>query len=240
MRKLISLKPLPPPTRPPSSMELPSVRPLSSARLRVISAPQKSSQPSKLTLLQPNAPRVLDFDIETRLVGFHKGFRGKPDDSEPISIAVSWYGEKDVHSILLGDSEGIPAMIEWFREFFDQATMVTGHYIRKFDLPILQAACGEWNLPPLGPKLTHDTKLDLIDFEGISKSQENLGVMLRLAEGKYHMNDASWRRAARLTSGGQKRARKRAEKDVIQHKKLRVALQRRHLLRPPRVWDPRA
>lgn len=239
MRRLSLQNPSPQPTPAPSSTE----QPLGTLRLRErlpdISAPVKSAQPSRLTQLVATKPRILDFDIETRLVGFHKGFRGKPDGSEPISIACSWIGSGEVQSILLNDSQRIPQMMEWFLEFYNEADIVVGHYVRKFDLPILNTACIEWGMDPLSAKKAHDTKLDLIDFEGISKSQENLGEMLRLAEQKYHMNDARWRRSARITPGGQKRARKRAESDVIQNISMHAQMKRRGLLRPPRVWDPR-
>jgi hypothetical protein len=200
-----------------------------------------ASTPSPSLRLEPirtPAHRVLDFDIETRLVGFYSAGRFRPAGCEPIAIGCSWYGEDTVRSILLGESTRIPEMLEWFREFYDEATMVTGHYITKFDLPILNGACLEWGLAPLGPKLCQDTKTDLIDFEGMSKSQENLSQTLRVDAPKYHMSDADWRRATRLTPGGQKRERKRVESDVRQHKLMRERMLERGMLAPPKIWEP--
>ena len=197
-------------------------------------------RPSKLVVIRSPENRVLDFDIETRLIGFHNAGPRKPQGSEPIAIACSWIGEKDVHSIVLGETGREPsvAMLEWFLEFYDAATMVTGHYLSRFDLPVLNTAMLEWGLPPLQAKLVQDTKTGLIDFEGYSKSQENLSQMLQTAHGKYHMSDADWRRAGRLTLGGQKRGRKRVESDVRQHKQMRRRMIDRGMLNPPVVWSP--
>jgi hypothetical protein len=202
------------------------------------SEPQNPILPLKLADLPSSKRRILDFDIETRRVGFHSAGKFKPEGCEPTTIAVSWVGESAVQSILIGASPQIPPMLEWFSEFYDAADIVTGHYIRKFDLPILNGALLEWGLNPLAPKLVIDTKVDMIDTEGWSGSQENLSIMLRLDQPKYHMADADWRRATRLTSGGQERSRKRAESDVRQHKALMKAMQKRKMLRPPRVWAP--
>jgi len=234
-----TLRPISNPLTPPKSQMVNSLgEKLLLRPSRTTSAPQNPTLQSTLVSLPTNPPKVLDFDIETRRVGFHSGFKGKPDGCEPIAIACSWVGEKKVHSILLGDSGGIPHMIEWFLEFYNEADIVTGHYIRKFDLPILNMASLEWGGLPFPEKRTQDTKMDLINFEGISKSQENLGKMLRTVEGKYHMADADWRRAARLTQGGQRRARLRAEHDVKQHKQLRKLAIERGMLRWGQVWSP--
>lgn len=193
-----------------------------------------------MRLLKASQDRILDFDIETRLVGFYQAGKFKPAGCEPISIGCSWVGEKKISSLLIAEAshDTVVAMLHWFREFYEEADMVTGHYITKFDLPILNTAMLEWGLDPLGPVLAQDTKTDLIKFEGFSKSQENLSDMLRTGRPKYHMSDADWRRATRLTSGGRKRNRKRVESDVYQHKALRKNLIERGMLHPPKMWVP--
>lgn len=136
-------------------------------------------------------------------------------------------------------SRDIPEILTWFREeYLDKAGLVTGHYIRKFDLPILNMSCMEWGLPPLKPVLVHDTKTELINFEGMSKSQENLGLTLRVERKKYHMADADWRRSTRMTEGGQQRSRDRAEHDVEQHQQIYRKMMDRGWLKPPRMWSP--
>lgn len=179
--------------------------------------------------------RVLDFDIETRKVGFHSGGKFGPDGCEPTAIAACWVEEKSVRVKLLPEQTPTE-MLAWFRELYDQADLVTGHYVRKFDLPILNGAMLEHGLPLLGQKLVSDTKQDLEAFSGLSKSQENLAGMLGLAEGKFHMADFRWRPATRLDPDGVPLARKRAASDVRQHISLRAALSAAGALRPPRVW----
>jgi len=117
--------------------------------------------------------------------------------------------------------------------------MVTGHYIRMHDLPIINGALVEHGLPPLSEKLTCDTKLDLVSKgAAFSASQENLCAMLGLPQPKIHMNNALWREANRLTTAGMKLTAKRAIGDVVQHMALRRVLVERNLLNSPKGWRP--
>ena len=182
--------------------------------------------------------RVLDFDIETRLVGVHSAGRFKPSGSEPTAIAASFVGEEDVHVWVQPDYT-VEEMLAYFLGLYEQADVVTGHYIRKFDLPILNGALLENGFNMLDPmKLVSDTKQDLKPFEGMSKSQENLAEMLEVFESKYKMNDAKWRKATRLTPEGVNETFNRVTQDVRQHKLLRQALLDAGALNPPTVWRP--
>lgn len=182
--------------------------------------------------------RILDFDIETRKVGFHNGGRFGPDGCEPTAIAAGWSDQKAVRCWLLGVDDAVTMLTE-FRKMWDRADCVTGHYILKFDLPILNAAMLENGLPMLGEKLASDTKLDLRSVAGLSQSQENLSDMLRIVdEKKFHMNDTRWRESTRMTPEGIKLAKKRATDDVRQHKAMRAALIKAGALKPPRMWRP--
>jgi len=129
-------------------------------------------------------------------------------------------------------------MLKGFRRVWDQADLVTGHFIRKFDLPILNGAMMEWGLPPLDEKLVSDTKEDLLKRAGLGASQENLGVLYSLEQSKFHMSDQHWREVARLTAQGLRLARERVTSDVRQHMALRAALLRAGMLKAPRVWAP--
>ena len=192
---------------------------------------------STMRLRKNGTLRILDFDIETRRVGFFTAGKFGPDGCEPIAIAASWVGERAVH-VWLQPEHTIPEMLAGFVELYTAADMVTGHYVRKFDLPILNGSLFEHGLPLLEDKLVSDTKTDLVTKAGISASQENLGAMLALADSKYHMNDHRWRQAARLSPAGVEEARKRVVADVRQHKKLRVALIAAGALKPPTEWRP--
>jgi hypothetical protein len=128
-------------------------------------------------------------------------------------------------------------ILEWFVGLWDEADVVTGHYIRKFDIPIINGCLFEFGYPPLQPKFTIDTHGDMPRIAGMSKSQENLGDMLRVGSKKFHMNDTLWRAVSRLTKDGLEEARVRVVSDVAQHQDLRVSLSR-DWLKAGRWWRP--
>ena len=122
--------------------------------------------------------------------------------------------------------------------------MVTGHYIRKHDLPIINGALYDEGMPLLGAKLTHDTKLDMFKKADIPATQEfllelldpqcNIGVPLI----KYHMSQRTWREANRLTRKGVEQTRIRVQNDVHAHEHMRDEMMRRAMLRAPKMWSP--
>ncbi len=178
--------------------------------------------------------RVLDFDIENRPLSY---LGQDYTTAEITAIAWCFDGEpKTMRCMLLGrDDPGY--MLEEFRIRYNAADMVTGHYIRMHDLPIINGAMVERGLPCLEDKLTCDTKLDLVKKGPvISASQENLSAMLGLVAPKVRMNTVLWREANRLTDEGLKLTAKRAIGDVIQHMQLRRALVARDLLSSPKTW----
>lgn len=179
--------------------------------------------------------RVLSFDIENRPLAY---WYDGATTAEVTAIAAGFIGEGKIQCWLLGKNT-YEEMLEGFRAMYDQADIVTGHYIRKHDLPILNGAMIEARLAPLAPKMTSDTKLDHMKTSNLSQSQENIAQMLGLKEEKIHMSNASWREANRLTPAGLAKTRARVVGDVKQHMEMRAALIRRDLLRPPRMWRPR-
>lgn len=179
--------------------------------------------------------RILDFDIENRPLSYlGQDFT----TAEITAIAACWHGKPKTMKVwLLGRDEPV-AMLEEFRALYDAADMVTGHYIRMHDLPIINGAMVEHGLDTLADKLTCDTKLDLVKKGPvISASQENLSAMLGLVAPKIHMNTVLWREANRLTTEGLRLTYKRAAGDVIQHMALRDALVARNLLSTPKQWS---
>lgn len=130
---------------------------------------------------------------------------------------------------------------EMLRRFvlrYDEADLVTGHYIRKHDLPIINGHLMEYGLPLLGPKMTCDTKLDMFSKADIPATQEFLSRTLGIPVDKVYMSQSDWREANRLTPEGIEETRKRVTTDVLQHMLLREEMLRRGMLGPPRVWDP--
>jgi hypothetical protein len=214
----------------PVSVEMPRL-----GRLRPTLIP-KHSIPSRLgRLTGPKKTfRVLDFDIENRPLSYW--YDGETT-AEITAIAAGFCDESEIHCWLLGVNTPTK-MLRDFVAMYDEADMVTGHYIRKHDLPIINGALLEHGLWPLKPKLTSDTKLDLVKRAGISVSQENLADMLDIEAPKVQMNQRKWRHANRLKRDGIELTRERAIGDVLQHQQMRVALIERGLLGPPRVWRP--
>lgn len=181
--------------------------------------------------------KILDFDMETRKVGFHNGGRFKPDGCEPVVLAASWHGEDAVNVWSLSTTwkeKDLRKLLEGFVELFNEADIVTGHYISKFDLPIINGSLLEFGYEPLDKKLMVDTKTDLVMTAGLSQSQENLSSLKQLDSSKFHMNDNMWRSLCRLTPEGLELARTRVTTDIAQHKELYSALQ--PWLGSPKHW----
>ena len=179
---------------------------------------------------------ILDFDIECRPLSWYGGdFVTK----EITSIAWAWITRRPkVEAVLLTQENTVADLLEVFLPVLAEADMVTGHFIRGFDLPLLQGACVESEMPLLGSVMTQDTKLDLLTFQGLSKSQENLGALLGLRYPKVGMNQATWREANRLTPDGMALTRERVVGDVRQHIEMRQRMLELGVLGPPKLWVP--
>ena len=181
------------------------------------------------------AYRILDFDIENRPLSYWV-----PDRPTAEITAIAWCfldSPFDPQVMLLGQ-DSPAAILEAFVDVYNQADLVTGHYILRHDLPIIQAHLIEYGLPPLGPKLVQDTKVHLIGWKDIPKTQEHLAHMMGISAPKIGMTQAKWRDANRLTESGLKATKERVVGDVRQHMELRAALLKRGLLGPPKVWHP--
>jgi hypothetical protein len=189
------------------------------------------------------AVRILDFDIENRPLSYWIPDR---PTAEITSIAACWVGQPKTTVVWLlrpaftnaEHAAQMRTMLAGFKAMYDQADMVTGHYITRHDLPIINAGLIEWGLPILEQKLVQDTKTQLVKFADIPKTQENLSDLMGLFEKKVHMKQTMWREANRLTVEGLAATEKRVRGDVIQHQKLRLALLKRGLLKAPKVWRP--
>lgn len=185
--------------------------------------------------------RILDFDCECRPMAYYGGdFCTK----EITAIAWKFTGDNRVRHWLLSPSETWVEHqekkrrgLEKFLKSYRDADIVTGHYIRGFDLPLINAACIDLKLPPLPAKHAHDTKGDLIRMGGISKSQENLAAHFdELTHSKETMNTALWERANSLVTEGRRESKRRVVGDVVQHEEFRKVLLDRGALMPPKQW----
>ena len=195
--------------------------------------------------------RTLDFDIENRPLSYWVS--DKPT-AEVTSIASCWTDDLGSVEVLLlappcfhcGDRcthlpDGVMPereMLERFVARYNEADIVTGHYIRAHDLPIINGALMEYGLPSLQPKMASDTRLDMVRKGDIPATQEFLLETLDIPVAKYHMTQTMWREANRLTPRGIEQTKKRVSSDVVGHILMRAEMQKRGLLKGPRLWRP--
>jgi DNA polymerase elongation subunit (family B) len=186
--------------------------------------------------------RVLDFDCECRPIAW---YGGDWVTKQPTAIAWKFIGERSkVEVAVIGESfdtrktlDEERAMLEAFLVAYNAADIVTGHFIRGFDLPLLNGSLMRLGMPLLETKLTQDTKGDLVRGQGISKSQENLGAMFELAHPKVGMNTSKWADGNMLLPHGIEATKKRVIGDVRQHVELRAAMLERGVLGPAKPWS---
>lgn len=178
--------------------------------------------------------RILHFDIENRPLSYWYDGRCT---GEVTAVAWSWADDNKVDVALLGTPD-LHRMVLKFLRCYEAADIVTGHYIRKHDLPILVGGLVEVGAPILPQKLTSDTKLDLITMKDLPASQEALSAYFGLKTPKIHMTQHDWREANRLTQAGIDKTRQRVVVDVLQHKELRWTLLKHDLLGAPKMWKP--
>lgn len=179
--------------------------------------------------------RILDFDCECRPLSY---LGSDYTTGEITAIASAWIVNGKATRLechALGEVTG-EEMLRAFVERYNEADMVTGHFIRGFDLPLVNGGLLDHNLPPLSDKLAHDTKNDLRRRKYVSASQENLGFSLGTNAPKVQMNQQLWRDANRLTETGIARTKKRVIGDVRQHVQMRERLLELGWLDSPKVW----
>ena len=183
--------------------------------------------------------RVLDFDIETVAAGF-----ADPQwvPQKVTCIAWSWVGSDEVEALTCGGSAGLyekperrKRMLLKFRRVLDQATMVTGHNLLRFDLPVLNADIIRLGLPPLGPVRVQDT-MRIVRTKGLKKGLDNLSGMLKTLAKKEAKDWQEWEDA--YAEPGWPEVISRAKSDVVLHKEVREAMLERGLVRAPITWRP--
>ncbi len=179
--------------------------------------------------------KILDFDIECRPLSWYAGdFNSK----EITAIAAGFVGPNpEIKYWLLGEVSPTD-ILDGFLEMYNEAGMVTGHFIRGFDLPLVNSSMLEYGYPPLPDKLTQDTKNDMVKRHGMSNSQENIADGLGIESPKVGMSQEDWRAANRLTPEGLEKTKKRVVGDVIQHMEMRQAMLDKGMLGKPKLWTP--
>ena len=179
-------------------------------------------------------PRILDFDCENRPLSYLGGDFTTP---ELTGVAWKWIGTRGKPDALCLGEVSFKTMLLGFLAAYVQADIITGHNIRKHDLPLLNAMLLEQGLSPLPPKLVCDTYADLKRRSPGFASQATLSEMLGVKSPKVGMSTVAWRNANRL-NGGVGQTRKRVVGDVVQHIEMRARLLELGWLRAPRLWTP--
>jgi len=177
---------------------------------------------------------VLAFDTECRPLSFI----GNDYVSKEITVMAWRFVHLDQWNptcMALGEWP-LGQMLDAFVVEYNSADIVMGHWIRGHDLPLINGMLLEQGFAPLEDKLTIDTKNDLINFGGLSKSQKNLSAMLDLSNEKLDMDDPMWRRANRLEPMGINWAKARCASDVLQNIELYESLSDQGFLTPPKMW----
>lgn len=180
--------------------------------------------------------RLLDFDIENRPLSY----LGQDFTTADVTC-IAWCWSDDLGSLsaqALGRVDQ-QTMLEEFVRAYDEADVVTGHYILKHDLGHINGALLENGMPGLKPKLVSDTKVHLRRLTGVPKSQEGLSTMLGIEAPKVGMSQSKWRSANRLEPEGIEYVLERCMGDVVQHIGMRAALVKANLLTVPwQRWTP--
>lgn len=192
-------------------------------------------------LIKTGKARVLGFDIENMPLTYYV-----PDypTARITAIAMMFDGKpKSFHLCLLDPLTGTGCseeeMIEHFLDRYEEATLITGHYIRRHDLPHINAMLFEQGYSNgLGAKLTSDTKDDLLKWKGLPKNQEYLLAQLELKVQKRRMTQKDWREANMFTPAGLRATTERAKTDVQGQLRMRQELINMGWLRPPKIWRP--
>ena len=183
--------------------------------------------------------RVLDFDIETVAAGF-----ADPQwvPQKVTCVAWSWVGSDEVEALTCGGSAGLyekperrARMLKRFRRELDKATMVTGHNLLRFDLPVLNADLIRLGLPPLGPVRVQDT-IRIVRTKGLKKGLDNLSGMLKTLAKKEAKDWQEWEDAYAVP--GWPEVVSRARSDVALHKEVRELMLERGLVKAPVTWRP--
>ena len=181
--------------------------------------------------------KILDFDIETLAAGF-----ADPNwvPQKITCVSWSWIGSDDIEVLICGQlgffkPEVRAPVVEALVDQINQADIVTGHNIIRFDLPVLNSECLRLGLPPLKPVEVQDT-MRIVKTKGLKKGQDNLGRLLKTAEQKLSLDWQAWEEA--YEEDGWATIKERCVSDVKMHKELRLEMIRKGWLKKNSTWRP--
>lgn len=199
----------------------------------------------------------LDFDIENRPLSYWVPDRpsaeitsiawmvgGNHDSLKVVGLAPPcWHkGHEQKCPDMPATLLPMPELLEEFRAAYDAADIVTGHYILRHDLPIINAMLYEQRMPLLTDKRASDTKLHMFTKADLPATQEYLLEQLEvtcplgMTLEKFHMTQPKWREANRLSPVGWHLTERRVTSDVHAHWHMREAMLGQGWLSAPTVW----
>lgn len=192
-------------------------------------------------------PRVVYIDIEARPLA--PWYEDKTS-WEPTIFAWKYEGEDDCRTLCLRqdgywqDEASVRCPYEMAYLIFRSVlaapnTIVTGHNVRRYDLPLFQGWCLRQGLPTLPAILVSDTLKDIPKRGPMSASLENLISTYSLPGSKQKMAQRDWERANQLwDEEAIEHARQRCITDVLYQEGVRAKLKEIGTLKPPRWWKP--
>jgi len=193
---------------------------------------------SPLAQIPTATRRTLDFDLEAVASGY-------ADPQWVPSTVTAWAfcwvddpGSVQVEALSPASFYDVEARRRFLLPLLaaiEQADVVTGHNILRFDLPVLNAECMKLGLPSLEPVLAQDT-IRLPRSKGFKKGQDNLAHALDVPEEKLPLNWAQWQAA--YGEPDLATVKERCASDVLMHVEMRAAMRERGWLKPPRLWCP--
>lgn len=178
--------------------------------------------------------RVLDIDVECL-----PGHWIAADYVSKIITAVAWkpVGSREPVTVLTHYDTEPGEMALQLAGAIEEADVVAGHYIRGFDLPLLNGNLLRAGAPPLQPLMAHDTKLDLVKSHGRSLSQKNLSAQIGVRKPKIDVTLFEWEAFNTRTPGFRDAGINRVRGDVLQNIEMRSRLIEMGWLGPPKRWD---
>ena len=178
--------------------------------------------------------RILAFDIENKPVSYN----GDWPTAHITAIAACWVDQPESIRYWPVTFKTVAKQLERFRAVYDKADIVTGHYIRKHDLPIINGRMMTNMLSPLGQKMTLDTKLDWLKKKDVSATLENLLKYYGIEHGKAHLSAADWEAINEGDVAGQTLLKERCVGDVIAQAALFRKMVSLDHLGAPKMWRP--
>ena len=180
-----------------------------------------------------NKIRTLFFDIESSPI---KGYTWQTYDARVLDIVEDWYmlcfahkwqGEKASYVKGLCDYKGYKSgkdceekLVKDLWKVFDEAEVVVGHNIRKFDIKKAKAKFIEYGLKPYSPIKTIDTLTEARKFGFTSKKLDEVGKKLGVGRKISHMGIQLWFDCMEGDQKAWKTMKKYNKQDVVLNEKV--------------------